>query len=106
MTKPPALFDLDRVGPGPVYQGVAKQIRALIAAGTLDKELLAGTISSARSLARTIDLKSGHGGGELEYGASIAAMHKQLDELLVRLGGDAQQHDPFDELLNEITGDG
>ena len=86
---------------GPVYQGVAKQIRELIDDGTIDKGKQAGTIAQARSLAHTIDLKSGLGGVDPEYGASIAAMHKQLDELLVRLSGDLAV-DPFDDLLDEL----
>lgn len=86
---------------GPVYQGVAKQIRELIDDGTIDKGKQAGTIAQARSLAHTIDLKSGLGGVDPEYGASIAAMHKQLDELLVRLSGD-DLVDPFDDLLDEL----
>ncbi len=91
-----------KVSRGPVYQGVAKQIRALIADGALDKETMAGTIAQARSLAHTIDLKSGLGDTEPEYGASVAAMHKQLDELLVRLSGDDIASDPFDDLLEDL----
>lgn len=87
---------------GPVYQGVAKQIRELIGDGTIDKGKQAGSIAQARSLAHTIDLKSGLGGVDPEYGASIAAMHKQLDELLVRLSGDDLAVDPFDDLLDEM----
>ena len=89
---------------GPVYQGVAKQIRALVAAGRLDKDLMAGTISQARTLADSIDLASGHDGSKPEYGTSLAAMHHQLDELLARLGGTALGGaDPFDELLGQLA---
>ena len=100
-----SLFDSPKrkVSRGPVYQGVAKQIRALIADGALDKDARAGTIAQARSLAHTIDLKSGLGDAEPEYGASVAAMHKQLDELLVRLSGDDITVDPFDDLLDELA---
>ena len=87
---------------GPVYQGVAKQIRGLIAAGRLDKDLMAGTISQARALADSIDLASGHDGGKPEYGTSLAAMHHQLDELLDRLGGQALEADPFEDLLGKL----
>lgn len=92
-----------KVSRGPVYQGVAKQIRELVADGTVDKDKQAGTIAQARSLAHTIDLKSGLGGADPEYGASVAAMHKQLDELLMRLTGDSAPVDPFDDLLDELA---
>lgn len=106
MGKQESLFSAPekRIGAGPVYQGVAKQIRELAGANVIDKGLMAGTIAQARSLARTIDIKSGHGGGDIEYGASIAALHKQLDELLERLGA-ADALDPFDELLDAIATD-
>lgn len=88
---------------GPVYQGVAKQIRELVKAGKLDKELMAGTIAQARALADSVDLASGHGGGKPEYGTSLSAMHSQLDALLLRLGGDTGSIDPFTELLGELA---
>ena len=87
---------------GPVYQGVAKQIRELIKADVADRGLQAGTISQARSLAHSIDVASGHfSPSSREYGASLATMHRQLDELLAVLRGDARPASAFDQLLDD-----
>lgn len=90
------------IGPGPVYQGVAKSIRALIRDGKLDRELDAGRIASTRQLARSIDRASGHGGYRVEYGQALATLHQQLMAQLQDLGGQPADADPFNKLLEEL----
>lgn len=100
-----ALFTVggQKLSPGPVYQGVAKQIRALVAAGTVDKERHAGVAAAARSLAHNIDLASGHGGRRPSSGMQLSALHAQLERYLVLLAGEvAAGEDPFDKLLEEL----
>ena len=90
---------------GPVYQGVCRQIRALLADGTLSRDRDAGLIAATRQLARSLDRASGHGGYRPEYGQSLAAMHAQLVDMLGRLGGTSED-DPIGEIMAAITGDG
>ena len=95
------LFDPmpSKTGPGPVYQGVCKQIRTLVDRETVDPEAWAGTIAQARSIARAIDVASGHTGRAQASGMQLAALHAGLDALLVRLTGETQDRDPFDDFL-------
>ena len=95
------LFDLDdadKDGPGPVYQGVAKAIRALAdrrgpgkSGATpahpdrvqwLDEN--AGAIAAARSLGASIDRVSGHKGHQAS-GMQLSALHTSLLAWLERL---------------------
>jgi hypothetical protein len=69
-----------------LYADVNRQVRALVAAGTVDPEAQAGTVQQARTLAAAIDRASGLGGRKQETYA-LSPMHKQLDELLARLSG-------------------
>lgn len=101
------LFDpTAKTGPGPVYQGVCAQIRALFPNdpdGKARKAQHAGTIAQARSLAASLDRVSGHGGTRQASGHQLAMMHDQLDKLLERLDPDSPDADPFDRLLEELT---
>lgn len=94
---------------GPVYQGVARQIRHLFPKDDQDaqarREQLAGTVSQALSLAASIDRVSGHDGSTQANGVPLAAMHAQLDAILDRLAGTGTT-DAFQELLNELNGQG
>lgn len=96
----------DKKGPGPVQQGVGKQLRHLEKqAGDPEawRASTAGWAAQARSLARAIDRASGHNGGKQAAGMQLSAMHHQLDELLQRLApAHGQQLDPFDELLDKL----
>ncbi len=78
---------------GALYHDVNRQVRALVAAGTVDVELQAGTIQQARTLAAAIDRASGLAGRKQETYA-LSPMHKQLDELLARLSGVAADSPP------------
>ena len=82
---------------GPIYQGVCKQLRALFPSDDADaqerKKLLAGTLAQARSLAASIDRVSGHSSAYQAAGMQLAAMHQQLDELLLRLAPDDGKDD-------------
>ena len=82
---------------GPIYQGVCKQLRALFPSDDPDaqerKKLLAGTLAQARSLAASIDRVSGHSSAYQAAGMQLAAMHQQLDELLLRLAPDDGKDD-------------
>lgn len=91
---------------GPVYTGVTKQIRALIADGTIDKKLHAGTIAQARSLASSIDRDSGHGDRPGQHrtqanGVPLAALHQQLDALIERMTAGSVS-DPFADFLASL----
>lgn len=99
------LFDpTSKTGPGPVYQGVCKQLRTLVERETVDPSAMAGTIAQARSIARAIDVASGHTGRAQSSGMQLAALHAGLDALLVRLTGETQDRDPFDDFLAGIAG--
>lgn len=106
--KSDALFDVKAPGsgPGPIYQGVCRQIRDLIDSGTIDRDTHAGTIAQARSLAGSIDRVSGHGGTRQATGMQLAALHAQLDALLARLTpSDVSDGDPFEQFLRELNGE-
>lgn len=89
-----------RLGPGPVYQGVAKEIRERIEAKTIDRDLDAGAIAAARSCARSVDHASGHNlpHGTVASGMQLAALHAQLLAWLDRLGGTGGVDDPLSRL--------
>ena len=97
----PALFDVDdadKDGPGPVYQGIAKCIRALADRRGPAKsgatpahpdrvlwlEENAGAIAAARSLGASIDRVSGHKGTQAS-GMQLSALHTSLLSWLERL---------------------
>lgn len=100
------LFDLPTTnsGPGPVYQGVCKQLRELVEAEAINASTQAGWIAQARSLARAIDVASGHTGKPQASGMQLAALHNQLDALLCRLSGTPTERDPFADFLEDLTG--
>lgn len=102
----------DRVmGAGPVYQGVAKQIRRLTASGTfadleqiIDPDEHAGTIALARSVARAVDKLTGHNPtGWVANGRDLAPLVEQLSTLLAMLGADKVEEDPFTKFLGELN---
>lgn len=100
------------LGPGPVYQGVAKQIRRLTATGKhrdepqlVDPLVHAGTIAAARQLARAIDKHTGHNpSGWVSSGRDLSPLFEQLRELMTQLAeaaGSAGKSDPFLDWLND-----
>lgn len=102
----PPMFTVEprRSSAGPVYQGVCKQIRALVRAGTIDKAADAGTIAAARSIAASIDRVSGHDDPDTQAsGMQLAALHGQLFELIGRMTGDDTDDDAFDQLIRELN---
>lgn len=99
----PGLGLTDSLGPGPVYQGVCKAIRAAIRAGQLDRNGDAGTIAAARAAARSVDYAAGHNPhGRVAAGMQQAALHTALLAWLDRLDGSAGNVDPFQELLSDL----
>lgn len=102
------LFDVPAAnsGPGPVYQGVCKQIRELVETEAINAATQAGWIAQARSIARAIDVASGHTGKAQAAGMQLAALHNQLDALLCRLSGTPEDRDPFDDFLDDINNGG
>lgn len=99
------LRDAPTSGPGPVYQGVCKQIRTLIESEIVDRNAQAGTVAQARSIAKAVDVASGHTGLQQASGMQLAALHAQLDALLARLSGSPVERDPFADFLDEINTD-
>ena len=96
-----------RTGPGPVYQGVSKQIRALVKDDAALRDRAAGTIAAARSLAASIDRASGHDDPRAQAsGMQLASMHGELRELLAVLSPEAAAADPFQKFLDELDADG
>lgn len=106
----------DKSQGGPVYQGVCLAIRTLFArpaghtakcpceaceAVADRKARLGGTIAQARSIAASVDRVSGHGGTRQASGVQLAAMHEQLDKLLLRLDPDADGDD-FEDFQEEM----
>lgn len=92
-----------QAGPGPVYQGVCKEIRAREEADESIRQTMAGTIAQARSLAASIDRESGHVPGSRQAsGMQLAALHAQLDALLVRLAPEGSDGDPWEELQKQL----
>lgn len=93
-----------RLGPGPVYQGVAKQIREMTEAKMLDRDLDAGAIAAARSAARSVDEAAGHNDfGRVAAGMQQAALHTALLAWLDKLGGKMPTDDPFAKMLSEFN---
>lgn len=96
----------DAMGPGPVYQGVCKQIREMIEAKQIDRDLDAGAIAASRSLAKSIDHAAGHNArGTVAAGMQIGALHQQLREWLAVLVPAQAEGDPWREFLEEVNGD-
>ena len=91
--------------PGPIYQGVCKTIRALLDKEHLDRDVDAGSIAQARSIAASIDRVSGHRGGYQASGMQLAALHAQLSEVMERLNP-AGASDPFQDFLDELDAEG
>lgn len=101
------LPDQRALGPGPVYQGTAKQIRRMILDGTVDRDADAGAIAAARSCARSVDHAAGHNPkGSRAAGMQQAALHAQLLAWLDRLGGLDTDGDGFAQLLQEMASEG
>lgn len=105
-----ALFDTPGSGPrergGPVYQGTCKQIRRLTSGEEplIDKDLWAGTIAQARSLAASIDRVDGRDGVKAQAnGVPLSQMHMQLDALMARMNPEADAADPMRELLDRFA---
>lgn len=102
-------LDLDmpgpkRLGPGPVYQGVAKQIREMIESDMIDRDLDAGAIAAARSAARSVDEAAGHNQiGRVAAGMQQAALHAALLSWLEKLAGKLATDDPFAKMLAEFN---
>lgn len=89
---------------GPVYQGVAKQIRTLTESEQLDPDQFAGTIAAARALGSSIDRASGHPDYLSQAsGMQLAALHSELRELLAVLSPETAASDPFQELLDKMN---
>lgn len=96
------------LGPGPVYQGVNKQINALTASGKknaareqrVDPVEHAGTIAALRALARAIDRATGHNPtGWHANGRDIAPLYERLEQLVRQLVGD--DVDALDAWMND-----
>lgn len=114
---PPAPDKPKRETPGPVYQGTSKAIRWLEATADQDREpgspagawskRMAGTIAQARSLAASIDRESGRDPERKQAsGVSLAALHQQLDALMLRLdpqGEAAAATSDWDQLQGELA---
>lgn len=87
---------------GPVYQGICKQIRRLTEGdeALIDKELWAGTIAQARSLAASIDRVDGREGAKAQAnGVPLSMMHERLDALMARMNPEADAADPMTLLM-------
>lgn len=102
------LFDTraGKTGPGPVYQGVSKQIRALETdLAQDDKARIAGLAAAARSIAASIDRCSGHDDPRNQAsGMQLAALHTQLREHLIAMTpAGAGGPDKFDEFLADLA---
>lgn len=108
--------DADPAGPGPVYQGVAKSIRALAdrrgpaKSGSTPAhpdrvvwlEENAGACSAARSVAASIDRASGHGNPRAQAsGMQLGALHTSLLAWLERL--DPQHAGETSSVMDELT---
>lgn len=109
----PALFEPPKPKQpvGPVYQGVCAQIRELFPKDDDEaqqrKRQLLGTIAQARSVAASIDRVSGHPldgfPTRQAAGMQLAALHHQLDELLLRLSPDGPELDAFEQLQRDMA---
>lgn len=111
MAKTLALPGMERPngrGVGPVYQGVCRAIRHVESDGDKDaKELRAGLVAQARSLAGSIDRVSGHEPGSYQaQGDKLAQMHERLAALMILIAPGLQAPpsvvDPFADALNHI----
>lgn len=100
-----ALFEApDKRAEGPVYKDTCKQLAAMVKAGTLDPDTDAGRMSSARSLARSIDMASGRGGRKPDTYA-LAGLHKELRETFRDLRGAAAGDGDAAELAAILAGE-
>lgn len=107
MAQPLPGFGRPNSGPGPVYQGVCKTIRAVDADDPEGKPLRAGIVAQARSLAASIDRVSGHDPGSYQApGDKLAQMHERLAALMLiiapGLAAPPQTQDPFADALTAI----
>src|SRR5699024_3974189 len=99
------------IGPGPVYQGVSKQIRRLTASGTyskleqiIDPAEFAGVIALCRQLARAVDKATGHNEtGWHANGRDLGPLAEQLRQALELLMPETET-DEFQEFLNKLDG--
>lgn len=104
-----ALAEERAIGPGPIYQGVSKQIRRLTASGTysalpkiIDPDEYAGIISLCRQLARALDKATGHNKtGWHANGRDLGPLAEQLRQALELLRPDVET-DEFQEFLNNL----
>lgn len=103
-----------QLGPGPVYQGVSKQIRRLTASGKafehldpiIDADEYAGVIALCRSLARAVDKATGHNEtGWHAHGKDLAPLAEQLRAALESLRPEGAETDEFQEFLNSLGDD-
>ena len=104
------------LGPGPVYQGVSKQIRWLTASGAegrtaageprepvIDATEYAGVIAAARQVAKSVDHATGHNlTGWRANGRDSAPLIERLEALLLLLGGTLEATDEFQQLLDDL----
>ena len=94
----------DKMSPGVVYQGVCKEIRERLEAGLIDRDLDAGAIAAARSVARSVDHAAGNNPrGTVAAGMQLAALHAQLQAWLDRLGPKDNASDPFSTFLEDLN---
>lgn len=100
------------IGPGPVYQGVSKQIRRLTASGKtyehleaiIDEDEFAGVIALCRQLARAVDKATGHNEtGWHANGRDLGPLAEQLRQALELLRPETET-DEFQEFLNKLDG--
>ena len=98
------------LGPGPIYQGVSKQIRRLTASGStyagleqiIDPDEYAGVIALCRQLARAVDKATGHNEtGWHAHGRDLGPLAEQLRQALELLRPEVET-DEFQEFLNKL----
>lgn len=101
------------LGPGPIYQGVTKQLRRLTATGKayadvepiVDADEYAGVIALCRQLARSVDTFTGHNEtGWKANGRDLAPLVEQLRLALESMRPEAAERDEFQEFLNDLDG--
>lgn len=99
------------LGPGPIYQGVSKQLRRLTSSGTykhleqiVDPDEHAGTIALCRQLARAVDHFTGHNAtGWRANGRDLAPLVEQLRLALESLRPEASESDEFQEFMADLN---
>lgn len=98
------------LGPGPIYQGVAKQLRRLTSSGIykdeeqiVDPDEHAGTIALCRQLARAVDRFTGHNEtGWLANGRDLAPLVEQLRLALESLRPETAESDEFQDFMRDL----